>query len=167
MEEEIWKSIPGYDYYEVSSKGRVRSIGRWENMYNGGVRFRKGRILKPCNRGRGYMCVGIWNEKGHKLENIHRLVAEVFIPNPDRLPCVNHKDENPSNNSVNNLEWCSSEYNNNYGTHTKKIMDRMIQKGDWNPKYCRSLTGLSVKEANHLRYIDNKNSIKNDTRRKS
>lgn len=153
---EIWKSIPGYDYYEVSSEGRVRSLGRWENTKHGGRRFRKGRILKPVNRGRGYMCVGIFNEEGHKLAAIHRLVAEAFIPNPDSLYCVNHKDENPSNNVVSNLEWCDYQYNNSYGNHNKKIVEARIKRGDYNPKYSTIMTGLSGKEAKKIWYEDNK-----------
>ena len=154
--EEVWKSIPGYPNYEVSSEGRVRSLGRWENTKHGGRRYRKGRILKLVNRGRDYQCVGIFNENGHKLAAVHRLVAEAFIPNPDNLPCVNHKDEQPSNNVVTNLEWCSYEYNNSYGNHNMRIVGKQIDSGRYNPKYSTVMTGLSQKDVNHLRYEDHK-----------
>ena len=53
---------------------------------------------------------------------MHRVVADAFIPNPHNLPEVNHKDENPANNEVNNLEWCTSKYNANYGTRNERMM---------------------------------------------
>lgn len=52
--------------------------------------------------------------------SIHRLVAEAFIPNPNNYPCINHKDENPSNNNIDNLEWCTYKYNANYGTGVER-----------------------------------------------
>ena len=58
-------------------------------------------------------------EKKHY--QIHRLVAQAFIENKDKLPCVNHKDENKLNNNVNNLEWCTIEYNNSYGTRLERV----------------------------------------------
>lgn len=74
---------------------------------SGGEIYRK---LAPFSA-RGYQKVTL----GDKKYFIHRLVAKLFIPNPDNLPIVNHKDKNVSNNNVENLEWCTSEYNSNYG----------------------------------------------------
>lgn len=67
-----------------------------------------------------YKQVVLYKNKEHKTVAVHRLVAEAFIPNPDNLPQVNHKDENPSNNNVSNLEWCTCKYNVNYGTATDR-----------------------------------------------
>lgn len=156
---EVWKKIDGYDYYEVSSEGRVRSVGRWENTKHGGRRYRKGKMLKLVDRGNGYLFVGIFNENGHKSASIHRLVAEAFIPNPDNLPQVNHKDENKLNNNVENLEWCTVEYNLNYGNHNRNIVDNMVKSGRYNQKYSTLVTGLSRKEVRKLWYEDHKEEL--------
>ena len=69
----------------------------------------------------GYLKVNLYKNSKQKRCYIHRLVAQAFIPNPDDLPVINHKDENPSNNCADNLEWCTQEYNTNYGTRNFKI----------------------------------------------
>ena len=113
MTEEIWCPIKGYEnIYEVSDKGRVRSL-----------KFGKERILKPGRDKDGYLQVNLWKNGENKMCKIHRLVAQTFIPNPDNLPEVNHKDENKENNSVQNLEWCDRKYNNNYGTHNQRMAE--------------------------------------------
>lgn len=98
--EEIWKTIEIAPNYEVSNLGRVRN--------------RKGLILKPSTS-HGYYHVILMNNKKRISRNVHRLVAEAFIPNPNNYLCINHKDECRTNNAVDNLEWCTYEYNLNYG----------------------------------------------------
>ena len=116
MENEIWKDIKGYEgIYQVSNLGRV---------YN----CRYNRLLStPTNRKKKYVDVALNKNGVAKSYKVHRLVAEAFIPNPNNLPFVNHKDENPSNNCVDNLEWCTNEYNLNYGNaHKKQALSRSI-----------------------------------------
>ena len=109
---EVWHPVVGYEgLYEVSNKGVVRSLDRTINNhpYSGKVLAIK--YLK------GYAAVHLCDHQHRvKHKTIHRLVAEAFIPNPDNLPEVNHKDENPKNNCVENLEWCTTLYNIRYGT---------------------------------------------------
>ena len=115
MTDEIWCPIKGYEgLYEVSDKGRVRSI-----------KFGKERILKPGRNNKGYLLVGLRKNGEKKTYKVHRLVAKTFTPNPDNLPEVNHKDENKENNSVHNLEWCDRKYNCNYGTRNERVSDKM------------------------------------------
>ena len=86
-------------------------------------------ILSPKNNGKGYFIVCLYKNKTHKYYLIHRLVAITFIPNPDRLPCVNHKDEDKTNNRVDNLEWCDHKYNSNYKGVLKRRSQRMKENG--------------------------------------
>lgn len=117
---EEYKDIKGFEgLYQVSNHGNVRSVDRTDKNNH----FWKGHLMPLCDNGKGYVIVGLWKDNQQYMKQVHRLVAEAFIPNPENKPCVNHKDENPTNNKVSNLEWCSYEYNNNYGTKPKRISD--------------------------------------------
>jgi hypothetical protein len=120
---EIWRDIPNYEgLYQVSNLGRVKVLDR---DVNSGIKNninvkRKGKILKQYVKN-GYLQVTLTVNNKRKYINVHRLVAQAFIPNPNNLPQVNHKDENKQNNYVENLEWCSAKYNCNYGSRNKRI----------------------------------------------
>lgn len=113
---EIWKDIKGYEgIYQISNLGRVRGCDRYVNTPNNGKRLIVGKIISQKMRGQ-YKIVHLYIRHKPKMFSVHRLVAQAFIPNPDNLPMVNHKDENPLNNIVSNLEWCTNKYNINYGS---------------------------------------------------
>lgn len=122
---ELWKDIKGYKgLYQVSNLGRVRSLDRSVIDKKGRVLTFQGRLLRPAKSKKGgYLRVILSKDGQSKTCKVHRLVAQAFIPNPYGLPCVNHKDEITTNNCVNNLEWCTWAYNDNYGSHGKKIAD--------------------------------------------
>lgn len=112
---ETWKDITGYEgLYQVSDLGRVRSL-----------KFGKVRILNPGRIKSGYLMVGLCRDGKVRNVRVHRLVAEAFIPNPSNCPVINHKDENPGNNVVDNLEWCTAKYNTNYGTCPARIAAKL------------------------------------------
>lgn len=119
MDAEEWRDVPGYEgYYQVSSLGRVKSLDRMVTMRNGVTRITHGRMMKEVNgNGAGnYRAVPLSMNGKIQRHLIHRLVALAFIPNPEGLPEINHKDEDKTNNRVDNLEWCDRQYNNTYGT---------------------------------------------------
>lgn len=88
----------------------------------GEVRYKDtGKIASTSIAVTGYVQVGVWYKGKPRTYNVHRLVAEAFLPNPDNLPEVNHKDENRANCYLENLEWCTSEYNKNYGNRINKL----------------------------------------------
>lgn len=103
---EVWKDIAGYEgLYRVSNFGVVRSLPRATTS---------GRVLRQMADKDGYMKVSLSKNNKLKRCSVHRLVAMAFIPNPQGLPVVNHKDENKANNIVENLEWCTVAYNTAY-----------------------------------------------------
>lgn len=113
MNTETWKPVRGSDKYEVSDCGNVRCT---DYRHTG-----KTKELKQKTYPDGYKGVVLFFDGKRTDCLVHRLVAEAFLDNPGNLPQVNHKDENPSNNSVENIEWCSAKYNSNYGTHREKL----------------------------------------------
>lgn len=117
MKEE-WKNIPGYEgLYEVSTLGRIRSLDKNIDTYNGGSYVRKGAIKKLRINKSGYYCVNLC-KNGISVSHIaHRLVAKAFIENKNNYPEVNHINENRLDNRVENLEWCSHKQNVNWGHH--------------------------------------------------
>ena len=128
---EIWQDIQGYEnLYQCSSLGRVKSL--W---------FGKEKILKQIKDKNAYCRVILYKEGKIKSYLVHRLVALHFIPNPQIFSQVNHKDENPSNNCVENLEWCTAKYNCNYGTYNEKC--RKAKKNKSNLTSSKSILQFS------------------------
>jgi hypothetical protein len=144
MIEEVWKDIKGYEgLYQVSNLGRVKSLERTikHKTCYGGFYHVKGKILKPKIDKDGYFRIGLKKDKIKKYYFIHRLVAITFINNPNNFLQVNHKDENKRNNQVNNLEWCNSKYNINYGNGIKKsalTRSKKIIQYDLNNNYIKT-----------------------------
>ena len=123
MDKEIWKDIVGYEgLYQVSNLGRVKSLKRRVYAGRGKMRWQYERILSDKKEnGNGYKIVNLFKNGKGKNKYIHRLVAESFLENPNNLPQINHKDENKSNNCVNNLEYCTCQYNCTYNNlHIRK-----------------------------------------------
>jgi len=144
-----WTDIKDYEgLYQINKNGDIRSL------YN----YRKYNILKPRIK-KGYYQIGLRKNNKRTWYAVHRLVAQTFIPNPNKLPCINHKDENKLNNCVDNLEWCTHLYNNLYGNRREKIKDKTSKKVlqyDKNGNFIQSYK--SIAEASRINNI-NQSSI--------
>lgn len=119
MQEEIWKDIPGYErFYKASSLGRIKSVERWIKREDGYSNHILERIVRQytTKSDYGYLRVGLHKDGRSRTCLVHRLIAMAFLPNPNNLPQVNHKNEVITDNRAENLEWCDSEYNVHYGT---------------------------------------------------
>lgn len=127
---EIWKDIKEYEgYYQVSNLGNIRSVDRIVKQSDGSIGHYKGRVLKGEIDKRGYKRVRLSKNNKTKKFQIHRLVAIAFIPNNDiNKKFVNHIDENPSNNNVNNLEWVTGSENMRHGTIQQRLADLKKKK---------------------------------------
>lgn len=126
LPEEKWKPVKNFEQsYMVSTYGRIKSIDRIIKFSDGRVRRYKSCIKKIFRINKHYYVASFSKNLHTEMKDVHRLVAETFIPNPNNLPEVNHKDENSLNNHVDNLEWCTRKYNINYGTHTQKVIEHL------------------------------------------
>ena len=129
---EIWKDIEGYEgLYQVSNYGRIKSF----NYRNTGKE--KMLSLKPNKN--GYIRIGLTKDGKRKMFQVHQLVAQTFLENPNNYSQINHKDENKINNNAENLEWCTPKYNSNYGTRNERASKTLStnikgkHKGELNP----------------------------------
>lgn len=129
MEEvEIWKSVGVYKgidftgYYEASNFGHIKSLSRRIKQSNNRERNIGERILKYSLNTQGYPIVNLWKDGKMISCLVHRIILQAFEPNPnpELYTDINHKDENPTNNCLNNLEWCTHEYNMSYGTRIER-----------------------------------------------
>lgn len=119
MVKEVWKDVPDYEgKYQVSNKGRVKNVAT-------------GKILTPDLSNKGYYRVKLCDNGVKKRFQLHRLVAIVFVPNPNNHPIVNHKDLNPKNCCADNLEWCDYRYNNSYDHAYDKRVEARKKNGTY------------------------------------
>lgn len=105
---EIWKTIEDFPTYKISNLG---------NVFNS----KRNNLLLQETTSNGYKRVTLYKDGKPYHKQVHRLVASAFIENPENYPFVNHKDEDPSNNHAENLEWCTPSYNINYGNRNAKL----------------------------------------------
>lgn len=112
MNKEIWKDIPNYEgLYQISNLGNVKSLSRYKQNHNK-KQIVEEKIRKNIISKTGYYTCMLNKNGKNKLFKVHRLVALVFIDNPNNLPIVNHIDGNKLNNNYKNLEWCTYSHNN-------------------------------------------------------
>lgn len=100
LPDEVWLPAPNYEDYQISNFGRIKS-------FKNGMQ----KILKPAIDGKGYLQAGLCKNGKIKRFRVHRLVAQLFVSNPDNKPQINHRDGNRLNNHISNLEWCTSAEN--------------------------------------------------------
>lgn len=137
FDDECWRCIEGFPNYKVSSMGRILALNF--------QRTHTEKILKPQVGSRGYLHISLSNNGRVYTKRINRLVAKAFLPNPNNLPCVNHKDENKLNNRVENLEWCTYQYNSNYGTGIERCSQKRINDINRSKKIVMMKDGIVVK----------------------
>lgn len=143
---EVWRDVVGYErIYEVSSHGRVRTHkNKTTHSDRNGVRKWKQRILKEKNPQGREVRVTLWKDKKDTSYLVHRLVAEAFIEKEPGKDIINHKDGNPRNNYIGNLEWCDHKHNNNHafdnGLMQTNTVVFLVDKETNEPKMFRSMS---------------------------
>lgn len=140
--EEIWKDIPEWEgFYQASTFGRVRSVDRVLMTQNShgflSPRKHKGKIISPNTNNRGYLYLCLCKDNNHHwFAKVHRLIAMTFLPNPNHLSDVNHKDGDKLNNKVDNLEWCSHSENQKHALRTGLNIN-LMRLEDIKKLYCK------------------------------
>ena len=152
MENEVWKDIPNYEgLYQASNYGKIISL-----------HYKKTKELKPRKANHGYLKVALFKNGIRKEISVHRMIATLFLDNPNGYNEVNHKDENVTNNFVCNLEWCDRVYNCNYGTRNKRISKSNINNEKKTKKVNQyDLQGNFIKTWNSIKEISEKLGICN------
>ena len=148
---EQWKPVKGFKNYRVSNLGRVKSVDHYANSKGGTQTFRHGSLVKgfPTNCGYVNVRLSTYINGKQKMKNclVYRLVAEAFIPNPTKLPQVNHIDGNKENNNVANLEWVSR------STNVQHAYRHHLAKRN-KPVYCYDLDNVLIKTYSSMRQAE-------------
>lgn len=159
MEEE-WKVVEGFDLYEISNMGRLKSKPRLRK--NGvGIYLTRERIMNPSLI-KGYPSVVLKQDGKSKRFYVHQLVAMAFIPNPSEKPFINHIDNNPQNNNISNLEWCTPKENSEWmskqgrNKRTESWLDKLHKSQE---KTYKGVKGTSIKTGEVL-VFDNLNEVR-------
>ena len=160
---EIWKDIADYEgFYQVSNFGRVKSLSRYAKCRNGN-RSVSENILKPQPNGAGYYTVTLCKNGTIVKHLLHRIIAIAFIPNPNNLPCINHKDANRKNNSITNLEWCTHKYNSNYHICKDKqsafMINRYVTDESWKKSCAERLNKYTTQMRKKVCQLDVDNNV--------
>lgn len=153
--QEIWLDIEGYQHkYQVSNTGKVKALNYRRTGKEQIIAFKENK---------GYLEVALWKNGKRKIFLVHRLVAQTFIPNPENLPQVNHKDENKTNNIVANLEWMTSKENINYGTRNIRVGNKLLLSNNGSARKVINLNTMKIfdtmLEASIFYNINNKSDI--------
>lgn len=143
MENEIWKPVVGYEgLYEVSNLGRLRSVERILKRPEGEWHYKE-KILRAHKTNKGYLRTRLYRNGVAQTLSIHRLVLTAFVPNPQNLPMINHKNEKVWDNRLDNLEWCDNSYNQRYGHAQDTKFRKVVQIGENFRKEYPSITEAS------------------------
>lgn len=148
--EEIWKEIPGWEgLYMASNTGKIKGICHFVVSKGGCLRRTHSVVLKEKINKFGYLVVRLQDKSTSRdrFYMVHRLIANTFIPNTQNLPFINHKDEDKTNNCVDNLEWCTAKYNVNYGTcQERKIETQRLKHPNMKRIRQISMNGMLIRE---------------------
>lgn len=157
---EQWKTISGYPAYEISNTGRIRRCVSTSNRSQ--VGFEPQQVVDK----KGYLRVALFQNGKRRYLSVHRLVASAFLPNPEGLPTVNHKDGNKTHNDVSNLEWANFERqiahaidhglikaDGCYWRESENKWIAQIETGGRKARQCVRLGAFETKEQAHAAYI--------------
>lgn len=164
--EEVWLDIPEYEgLYQMSTFFNVRSLDRYVKQCKGGTQLIKGRIIRQFIDKKGYLTVRLWKDGKSKLLLLHRIVAKIFIPNPENKPCIDHINTIRTDNRIENLRWVSAKENQNNpltkqhiskGCKGKQINRTDLSKVVYQYNFNNELIGIypSIQEASRQLNID-------------